>query len=481
MSPLQTFIRFVFIATALTSSLVLAQNELAPFVVEASESDATEIVDASSSSDSVIDSNEKEEKKSEDELDPEEEARKAELKALSAERELIQARMSLRAEKFKEELAELKEEKEKLALENSLTRERLSQELAELKAENERLSVKMDALNKEISLAGLESKKLLSEELAELKLEEQRLVLSNSIAAKKVESELSQLRLADTRLKLKRSTLDVEVAELQAKLSVKEKGDLVDSIVYTDQKLMYLNEPFVDGVLHVSDRRIALNGPIWSGLADYVSERINFFNNESVEYPIFLVIDSSPGGSVMSGYKILKSMQGSNAPVFVVVKSYAASMAASIATLAERSYAYPNAVILHHQISWGVSGNLTQQREFLEEAEEWWRRVARPVAEKMDLTLDEFIALMYEKNSDGDWREFGDRAQELKWIDHVVDRIWEMSVDKNPDRFGRSLIFAEGTLTESLDEDGRPFMALPRLEPFDFYYLYNPDRYYRLR
>ena len=156
-------------------------------------------------------------------------------------------------------------------------------------------------------------------------------------------------------------------------------------------------------------------------------------------------------------------------------------MAASIATLAERSYSYPNAVILHHQISWGVSGNLTQQREFLEEAEEWWRRVARPVAEKMDLTLDEFIALMYDKNSDGDWREFGDRAQELKWIDQVVDRIWEMSVDKNPDRFGRSFIFAEGTLEESLDEEGKPFMALPRLEPFDFYYLYNPDQYYRLR
>ena len=62
-----------------------------------------------------------------------------------------------------------------------------------------------------------------------------------------------------------------------------------------------------------------------------------------------------------------------------------------------------------------------------------------------------------------------------------MDRIWEMSVDKNPDQFGRSIIFAEGALEESLDEEGIPFMALPRLEPFDFYYLYNPDEYYRLR
>ena len=142
----------------------------------------------------------------------------------------------------------------------------MSRELTELKAENERLSVKMDALSKEISLAGLESKKALTEELAALKLEEERLILSNSILSKKMEGELTGLRLEDTRLKLKRSVLDVGVAELQAKLSMKEKGDLVDNIVYRDEETMYLQEPFVDGVLHVSDRRIALNGPIWSGL-----------------------------------------------------------------------------------------------------------------------------------------------------------------------------------------------------------------------
>ncbi len=100
-----------------------------------------------------------------------------------------------------------------------------------------------------------------------------------------MEGELTGLRLEDTRLKLKRSVLDVEVAELQAKLSMKEKGDLVDSIVYRDEELMYLQEPFVDGVLHVSDRRIALNGPIWSGLADYVSERINFSTTRAWSIP----------------------------------------------------------------------------------------------------------------------------------------------------------------------------------------------------
>ena len=35
-------------------------------------------------------------------------------------------------------------------------------------------------------------------------------------------------------------------------------------------------------------------------------------------------------------------------------------------------------------------------------------------------------------------------------------------------------------LTETLDEKGHPFMFLPRPNPKDVYYLYNPDGYYRI-
>jgi hypothetical protein len=43
------------------------------------------------------------------------------------------------------------------------------------------------------------------------------------------------------------------------------------------------------------------------------------------------------------------------------------------------------------------------------------------------------------------------------------------------------MIFATSALEEAIDQQGKPFVGLPRLEPFDFYYLYNPDNYYRLR
>ncbi len=239
-------------------------------------------------------------------------------------------------------------------------------------------------------------------------------------------------------------------------------------------------------MLTITDRRIPLNGPISMETADDIVQRVDYFNNQNREYPIFLVIDSSPGGSVMAGYKILKAMEGSAAPVYVVVKSFAASMAANIATQAKRSFAYPNAVILHHQILSGSSGNLTEQKERIKDLEEWWKRLAAPVAKKMGLSLEEFIKRMYGNRSTGDWQEFGDSARKLKWVDEVAEVVREESYDKNPDgpsgpKSPRSR--AEGaatTLQEKVDAMGRRYLLLPRLEPVDCYYLYNPDNYYRL-
>ena len=199
----------------------------------------------------------------------------------------------------------------------------------------------------------------------------------------------------------------------------------------------------------------------------------------------------------MSGYKILKAMHGSQAPVYVVVKQFAASMAACITTLADRSFAYPNAILLHHQLSGGVNGNLTQQREWVDEMEEWWRRLATPVAKKMGMTLDEFITKMYQNDSEGDWEEFADEAQKLKWVDHVIDEIRETSLIRNPDyrrassattaSYGAESVEAATAgdrrryAGETVDERGVPFYRLPRLSPPDLYWLYNPDGYYRLQ
>ncbi|NJK33318.1 MAG: hypothetical protein HC927_13455 [Deltaproteobacteria bacterium] len=193
---------------------------------------------------------------------------------------------------------------------------------------------------------------------------------------------------------------------------MREARDLVASRVLDD--IYYRENPLDGDTLYISDRRIELNGPIITGVADYIAERVDYFNNLSPELPIFIVIDRSPGGSVMEGYKILQSMKNSKAPVHVVVRQYAASMAAIITSLADHSYVLPNAIILHHQMSYGMSGNMTRHAEQLRNSEEWARRLLNPLAEKMGVTPERLVEMMYENVSTGDWEEFGDKAKELK-------------------------------------------------------------------
>jgi ATP-dependent Clp protease protease subunit len=291
------------------------------------------------------------------------------------------------------------------------------------------------------------------------------------------------LKVRAAELQTQRSEFELQLAKLNNDLDLRVKRDLWKNRVNRD--IQYAKEPFKDGVLTISDRRIALNGPIWMDTADYVVERIDYFNNQSHEFPIFIVIDTSPGGSVMAGYKILKAMDGSAAPVYVVVKSFAASMAAGITTLSKRSFVYPNAILLHHQIAGGIGGNLTQARENLKEMEEWWKRLAAPVAAKMGISLDEFIKRMYQNRSTGDWEEFGDNARKIKWVDEIAQTIQEESYDKNPDAPSApggspSHLASEPVLQERVDTAGHRYVLLPRLDPVDCYYLYNPDNYYRL-
>jgi len=81
-------------------------------------------------------------------------------------------------------------------------------------------------------------------------------------------------------------------------------------------------------------------------------------------------------------------MQESRAPIYVVVKSFAASMAAVVTAMAERSYVYPNAIILHTSDGRHELGNVTQLKEQLELARDWERRMYAPVAKKMGLSLE---------------------------------------------------------------------------------------------
>lgn len=365
----------------------------------------------------------------------------------------------------------------KITADNALAAEKLKQELGVIRARVSKLKLEKEVLTEELALAALKQKKASQETDAKYVTDQKALAQAAEISKQEAAQASNRLKVLQAEWSMKTAKLEGEIAALE---STKKRE------AYADAKPVYLENPLKeDGTLVISDRRISMNGPVTMGTADHVTTRINYFNNKNPDQPIFIVIDASPGGSVMAGYRILKSMEGSSAPVYVVVKSFAASMAATICTLAEKSYTYPNSVILHHQISSTImfaNLNLTQQKEFYQESQKWWKRLATPIAEKMGISTDEFIKKMYAETTSGDWTEFGTEAQKLKWVDHIVERIHETSLLKNPDSKKKTSTMASANgLVESTDEKGKPCMYLPRLTPKDCYFLYNQDGYYRMK
>lgn len=389
-----------------------------------------------------------------DDLTPEQKEVMKEVDRLRAEKALLDAKIALADAKRTEELVPVNSEVLRLNSERALRMAKASAEASAL--EDERVS-----LERQAALEAARSNARLAEK-------------NNKIKELEAEAKQLQLEASNTITRLNNDINRFQKEEEARKIAANAKPQ-------------YLKDPLVNGTLVISDRRISLNGAVTDQLAEFVCQRISFYNNQNTDYPIFLVVDSSPGGSVSAGYQIQKAIVASKAPVYVVVKGYAASMTAVIATLAEKSFCYPNSIIMHHQVSNSLKGNMTVLKEQMEFTNIWFERMATPVAKKMGITLQEFVKKMYENDSTGDWQAFGEKAQQLKWIDHVVERMEETAVldilapapppAVSPARASQESTFGVST---QVDDKGRTVFILPALaNPFDAWWIYDPHGLYR--
>jgi len=323
-------------------------------------------------------------------------------------------------------------------------------------------------------------------EIKKLEVENRIRQLKNEAAGAMDDTEKSQLNLKTSIANVKATLasgekdarraefeVDVKLASAQAAVEyarlekVGEIARLQKKVIETTSgKIEYPLEPLAEGVLRISDRRIPFNGVVDETLAKFVCDRIAFYNALDKKAPIFIVIERSPGGSVMSGYQILQAMESSQAPVYVVVKGYAGSMAAIITTMAKQSYVYPQTVVLHHQASTSLSGNQTQLEQQLKWSKIWCERIFVKVANKMGITVDEFVAKMYAAVSTGDWKVLGTEAVKLKWVTHVVDRMTEEGVNNTTAVPALGVIKPDGL---------NGAIALNPLTPFDIWWIYDPS------
>jgi ATP-dependent Clp protease protease subunit len=384
----------------------------------------------------------------------------AEAKKLREEMELLETRFKHRLAKYEQDHESERFEVAKAKLARRLKSEKSAEDLADAQEELERLKIEADLQKKRAEIDQLKS-----------------------------EAELAAAR--------------TEKAKIEQSFEVEDIKEKLDERVLGEEN--YPDEPFKDGVLSISLRRIELNGPIYDGAADYVCQRLDYLNNQSHK-PIFLVIDECPGGSAIEGFQIVQAIKNSKAPVHVVIKRMAASMAAIIATLSDHSYCYPDSIILHHQASTLLMGNGRDMEDQMRQFKAISSRLIGAVAKKLGQTEQEFVDEMYKNRVSGDWDLFGDEAVKKGWIEHVATTIREEGIRTRPkgmrDAQRNIIILGESdsasptsaaaassangyleryevTLSEEVDREGRRFVRLPRISPMDAWLIYNPDGYYR--
>ncbi len=374
------------------------------------------------------------------------------------------------------------QEQRKLELENNLIRAKLEKELAELRAEIEKLRLQREMLALKWEIEQDEMTKECAQELIKLNTQKEQIMAEVALSQAKLAQSMEDFNKVYTNMQnqtlLLKSTIDQVKTEIEETKIQKERKN------YADGTPTYLDDPLLpDGTLVISDRSVALNGVITPWKASYVADSITYFNNKDQHKPIFILIENSPGGSAMAGQYILQTMHNSTAPVYVVVKGFAASMAALITTLAPKSYAYPNSMILHHQPWTFTGGNLRELKEDVAFLQQWWERLGGMVAKKMKISLDKLDKLLYEKSSKGDWMEFADNAKKHHWVDYIITDVRDTATRELPDssNYTAKKYFTDyfsSMDTSRQDDNGKVY--LPQLAANDFYYLYNLDNRYQV-
>lgn len=110
----------------------------------------------------------------------------------------------------------------------------------------------------------------------------------------------------------------------------------------------------------LQERIICLNGPIHDDMSSVIMAQLLFLESQSAEKPISMYINS-PGGVVTAGLAIYDTMQFIRPPVATLCVGQACSMASLLLAAGAPGMrrALPNARVMIHQPSGGVSGQAT--------------------------------------------------------------------------------------------------------------------------
>lgn len=159
---------------------------------------------------------------------------------------------------------------------------------------------------------------------------------------------------------------------------------------------------------------ITIRGPIKGSSS---STWINQMNDKDPDTDTMYIYLSSPGGSVLEGNKLIdqiKTLELNNVNV-VCVADFAASMAFVILQSCPKRMALPSSVLMQHQMSLGLEGNLENVNNYLDFIHQININLESMQANRINMTVDDFRLKVM-----NDWWIPGHNAKNFNVVDELV-------------------------------------------------------------
>lgn len=171
-------------------------------------------------------------------------------------------------------------------------------------------------------------------------------------------------------------------------------------------------------------RTIELYGQIGMNAVGAAVE-ITRMNSES-DKEIIMLIDS-PGGSVISGARLISAMQTSKAKIKTVCVSMCASMAFMIHQYGSERLALDRAILMSHPATVGYDGDVDRIMSFIGTIQRYTNKLEAEVAKRMGLTFDQYK----QKIQNEYWVDAEDALN-----DKVVDGLVNITLPKENQELG---------------------------------------------
>lgn len=186
---------------------------------------------------------------------------------------------------------------------------------------------------------------------------------------------------------------------------------------------------------------INLRGPINELSVNDVIEKMVLFDGS-----VLYIYINSPGGSVLQGMKIIDQIEALKKEGVEVncIADYSASMAFVILQTCSRRYATKSSVLMQHQMSLGVEGNIHYINSYIDYVNHINLDLIEMQSERIGLTCEEF-----DKKIMNDWWISGNHATKMNVVDELITVNCHSQLITKHEMFNIDTIFGRIVLTYS--------------------------------